>query len=374
MNVIPIHKPKERLTSLDVLRGLTVAAMILVNTPGNWQEVYAPLEHSKWNGCTPTDIVFPCFLFMAGISITFSLDSKRSDHSAQKDVLIKALRRMLLLIGFGLAIQLCYHFDFTHLRFPGVLQRIGLVYFIAVFLFLKLNDRMLSYLFVLLLISYYLLLLYVPTPEGTGNLDPGSNLAAYIDTLVFSPQHLYRFAKTDPCGLLGTLPSTASTLSGILVGRRIKRPDQTKDKLKWLLAAGTISIAAGLLWAIVFPLNKALWTSSYVLYTSGICTLCLTIFYYIIDIKGHKSYTWIFIVFGSNALAAYILSEVLPALIDLFKYHSVTQTVQGMKLFYILYSNLFIPKIASLLSALTFTILIWLIMLVFYKRKIIIKI
>jgi predicted acyltransferase len=368
---------KDRLMSLDVFRGITVAAMIIVNTPGDWNQVYEPLEHSKWNGCTPTDIVFPSFLFMVGISIAFSLESKRALIHEHGKIMLKALRRMLLLIAFGLSIQLVYHFDFYNLRFPGVLQRIGVVYFISVFLFLKVSDRVLMYVFALLLVGYYLLMAFIPVPgEIISSLNPDNNWVSYIDNLIFTSHHLYRFAKTDPCGLLSTLPAIASTLYGIFVGQWIKRTDVNhQNKVKALFLAGFIFNVLGLITDLFFPINKALWTSSYVLYTSGICTICLTICYWLIDVKGYKKGWWPFLVFGSNALAAYILSEVLPALIDIFKYHDDGRAVSGMKVLYaVVYSMLFLPRVASLLSAVSFTILIWLIMLIFYKRKIIIKI
>ena len=366
-----------RLQSLDIFRGITIAAMILVNTPGDWNHIYPPLEHSKWNGCTPTDLVFPSFLFMVGVSIVYALQKKKDEIRLHKGILLTALRRMVLLIAIGLGIQLFNHFDFYHLRFPGVLQRIGVVYFVSALLYIKFSSKALSFTLAIALIGYYLVMTFVPVPDGhSANLEPGTNIAAYIDRLVFSIDHLNRFTKTwDPVGLLSTIPAVGTTLFGVKVGVWLRRTDiDTPNKTVWLLIAGIFSIVAGLITDLFFPINKALWTSSYVLYSSGICTLGLTITYWFADIKLYGKALWPFLVFGTNAISAYILSEIMPGIISLIKVHHNNHGIPGMKL---LYSQLFLPYLspenASLLSAVCFVLFIWLIMYPLYKKRILIK-
>jgi predicted acyltransferase len=353
-----------RLQSLDLFRGLTVAAMILVNSPGDWGHIYPILEHSQWNGCTPTDLVFPSFLFMVGISIVFSLESKKSELTEHAAILIRAFRRMIILIALGLGIQLFYHFDFVHLRLPGVLQRIGIVYFISTVMYLKCSSKFLDLFFVLALGIYYLLMTHVSLPDGTPpNLQPGTNLAAWIDRFVFSVDHLNKTAKTwDPLGLLSTLPAVGSTIIGIKVGERLRKSTlNDKTPVAYLLGGGVLLIIAGLTVNVFFPINKPLWSSSYVLYAGGWCTVVFTLVYWYADVSQRGKWLWPFLVFGTNAISAYVLSEIVPGLIDVK----------------IIYREVFVhflsPVNASLASAMVFVILIWLIMLVLYKRKILIK-
>lgn len=365
-----------RLQSLDIFRGITIAAMILVNTPGDWGHIYAPLEHSKWNGCTPTDLVFPSFLFMVGISIVYALQKKKIIKDLHKGIIIKAFKRMVLMICIGLAIQLLYNFDFRHLRFPGVLQRIAVVYFVATVCYLKFNNRALYYIFFTALVSYYIIMVFIPIPDGhLANLEPSTNMAAYIDRFVFSVDHLNHSTKTwDRVGLLSTIPAIGTTLFGIKVGEWIKRTDvDSENKTVWLFIAGIAAIIAGLAANLFFPINKSLWTSSYVLYSAGICTLGLTITYWFVDVNKQNKYLWPFLVLGTNAITAYILSEIVPGFINFIKLNSNGQRVTGMKLLYSQLSPYFSPKNASLLSAVCFVLFIWLIMYPLYKKNIIIK-
>lgn len=369
---------KSRLLSLDFFRGLTIAGMILVNTPGDGDQVYAPLEHSKWNGCTPTDLVFPCFLFMVGVSIVYALESKKASPGNHRPIIFGALRRMLILIGLGLSIFLFYRPDFAHLRFPGVLQRIGVVYFICSLLYLKTSERTRDWLFVVILVSYYFVLNYMPVPDGhPANLIPEFNLAAWVDRAVFSTDHTYRFTKQwDPVGLLSTWPAIGTTLLGIRVGSILKKVGQdVNEKCVHLFLIGVTAIVLGLVTDLFFPINKSLWTSSYVLYTGGICTLGLTSAFWIIDVKGYKKYAWVFLVFGTNAISAYVLSEIMPGLINFLGILHHGHSVRGMKYLYeVILLPIFSPRNASLLSACIFVALIWLIMYILYKRKIVIKI
>jgi predicted acyltransferase len=369
---------KPRLLSLDFFRGFTIAAMILVNTPGDYDHVYAPLEHSKWNGCTPTDLVFPFFLFMVGVSIVYALDSKKTAAENHGKIIAGALRRMFILIALGLGIFLFYRFNFSHLRFPGVLQRIGVVYFIATLLYLKTSQRTRDWLIAIILVSYYLMLHYIPVPDGhLPNLSPEFNLAAWVDRTVFTTNHLYRYTKLwDPVGLLSTWPAIATALFGIRVGALLKQTDVDVNKkcIRLLLIGGGATIL-GLIANVFFPINKQLWSSSYVLYSGGLCTLGLTAAFWIIDVKGHKKYVWLFTVFGINAISAYVLSEIMPGLINFLRLPHNGGFVSGMKYFYqVVFLPHFSPVNASLLSACVFVIFIWFIMYILYKKKVVIKI
>jgi predicted acyltransferase len=205
-----IFTKSPRLLSLDVFRGLTIAAMILVNDPGDWGHIYAPLEHSEWNGCTPTDLVFPFFLFMVGVSIVYSMESKKANGAGHSKIILTALRRAVTLILITYATQLIFRwtFDIAHLRLPGVLPRIALVYFICTILYLKTSQKTRDWIFAGVLIGYYIIMTFIPVPGvGYANLNPETNMGAWLDRLVFTTDHLWRSSRTwDPEGLLGTLP------------------------------------------------------------------------------------------------------------------------------------------------------------------------
>jgi predicted acyltransferase len=376
--MIENNRGKVRILSLDFFRGLTIASMILVNTPGDGDHVYAPLQHSEWHGCSPTDLVFPFFLFMVGVSIVYALSTKKLDASNHNKIILGASRRMLILIALGLSIFLFSRFDFTHLRFPGVLQRIGIVYFISTIIYLKTAQRTRDWLFGMLLVIYYLLLTYVPIPDGHApNLTPHHNVAAWLDRAIFTTNHMYRHTVYwDPVGLLSTLPAIATALFGIRVGEVLKRKDISVNKVcGTLLIVGITATILGLLADKIFPINKQLWTSSYVLYTGGLCTIGLTAAYWLIDVKGYKRFTWIFVVFGTNAISAYVLAEFMPGIIDLIKFHINEATVGGRTFIYeTLFAPHFSPINASLFFACAFVLFIWLIMYIMYRRKIIIKV
>ncbi|MBL4674857.1 MAG: DUF1624 domain-containing protein [Mucilaginibacter sp.] len=369
---------KMRLVSLDFFRGLTIAAMILVNTPGDEEHAYAPLKHSTWNGCTPTDLVFPFFLFMVGVSIVYALQGKRADGANHPKIIRGALRRMLILIGVGLSIFLFYKFDFAHLRFPGVLQRIGVVYFIATIIYLKTTAKLRYWLLGIILISYYAIMNFIPIPDGhPANLEPQYNLAAWLDRTVFSLNHMYKYANGwDPVGLLSTWPAIATALFGIVVGEVLK--DETlsaKTKCSRLLIIGFCATVSGLLADIVFPINKQLWSSSYALYTGGLATLGLTAAYWLIDVKGYKKIAWFFVVFGSNAISAYVLSEIMPGIINFIEIQHNGINMRGMGF---VYETVFLQYLssanASLLFSTSFVLLIWLGMYLLYRKNIIIKV
>ncbi|XHR92983.1 acyltransferase family protein [Mucilaginibacter sp. UC70_90] len=365
---------RPRLLSLDFFRGFTVAAMILVNDPGDWGHIYWPLEHSKWNGCTPTDLVFPFFLFMVGVSIVYAMESKKADIANHNKLLLSILRRTLIIIALGVCLPLINDFQFAHLRFPGVLQRIGLVFGITALLYVKTGIRTQVIIAVSCLIGYYLLMTLAPVPGfGTPNLEPATNLGAWIDRSVFTENHLWSSSKTwDPEGLLGTIPSVATCLLGVFTGTWLKMGKlATRADLLKIMGAGIVLIILALIWNPFFPINKQLWTSSFVLLTAGLAINILALSYWFIDIKGNKALLPPFLAFGRNAIAAYVLADIIPALIAAIP-------VGKTNLWSFTYNHLFVPYLspenASLAGAILTVLIIFIPVWILYKRNITIKV
>ena len=333
------HKP-ERLLSLDFFRGLTVAAMILVNNPGSWGHIYAPLAHAEWHGCTPTDLVFPFFLFIVGVSIAYAMGSKKLDVSSHNKTMLKALKRALTLFGLGLLLAIFPRnfstFDLvdslSNLRIPGVLQRIGVVFFISSIIFLKASEKNIFRIIILILVSYWALMTFVPVPGvGYPNLEKETNLGAWLDRTILTEAHLWKSAKTwDPEGILSTLPAIATGLFGVLVGVYLKRKEiDSSTKIAWLFSVGVLATLAGLFWDLQFPINKALWTSSYVLYTGGLATIVLALSYWIIDVNKYNRFTKPFVVYGVNAITVFFLSGLMPRLVNMIKIKQTDGTEVG---------------------------------------------
>lgn len=365
-----------RFVSLDAFRGMTIAGMILVNTPGSWAYVYPPLRHAEWHGATPTDLVFPFFLFIVGAAMAFSF--ARFDYELSGRSALKIGRRVLIifLIGFVLG-----WFPFTRalsdLRIPGVLQRIALAYGLAsiVCLYFKGRTRPLIWAMVAGLLSYWLLLIL----GGTG--DPYSlegNLVLKIDRALLGSSHLYGGfgIPFDPEGLLSTIPSAVTVLLGFMTGAKLRNEGDRVGAVAALLLTGTGLIVAGLIWDWFFPINKPLWTSSYVLYTAGIAMCVLAWFVWLIDHKGYQRWAHPFIVFGMNPLFAYVLSIFwVKVLLYLVKLPADGESVNGYRW---LFTQVFEPMAGSMfgsfLFAVTHVIAIWLVTYVMYRRKIFVKI
>ena len=367
-----------RMVSLDVFRGMTIAGMILVNNPGDWGAIYSPLEHAAWHGWTPTDLVFPFFLFIVGVSITLALSPRRAETGgATRDVYLKILRRTLIIFGLGLFLAGFPSFDLSTIRIPGVLQRIAVCYLVASLIFLKTNWRVHLGVAVALLLGYWALMTLVPVPGfGAGALDSKEgNLAAYVDRAVFG-QHVWRFAKVyDPEGLLSTLPAIATTLAGVFTGHVLRARRPPFEKVSAMFVAGAAFVVLGWAWNYWFPVNKALWTSSYVLLTAGMALQLLAVCYWLVDVKGYRRWALPFIVFGTNALALYFLAELWANLISII---SFTRGGVAVPLQTLLYENLFAswaaPKNASLAYAVC-TVLFWLgVMTLLYRRRVFIKV
>lgn len=301
---------KDRLLSLDAFRGATVAGMILVNNPGDWSAVYPPLEHAPWHGWTPTDLIFPFFLFIVGASLAFS---RRTTFAA-------AAKRSLILFGLGVFMAAFPFFDLRTVRIPGVLQRIALCYLAAWGARRLLKPGGMAALASALLVFYFVLMTRVASPDApTPNLEPGTNLAAYFDRLLL-PGHLWKQTQTwDPEGPLSTIPAIATTLLGVLAGLWLTSERKPRVKVTGLIAGGALLMVAGLAWGEVFPINKNLWTSSYVLFTGGMAACLFGSFYGIADVLGRKSWTGPFVVFGVNAILVFVGSGLLAKSLALAK-------------------------------------------------------
>ncbi|SDF40285.1 Predicted acyltransferase [Mucilaginibacter pineti] len=369
---------RPRLLSLDFFRGFTVAAMILVNDPGDWGHIYWPLEHSKWNGCTPTDLVFPFFLFMVGVSIVYAMQAKKTGEAGHGKVILSILRRTLIIFLLGVCLPLIGNFEFAHLRIPGVLQRIGVVFGITAILYLKTGVRTQIIIAVSCLIGYYLLMTLVPVPGfGQPNLDPETNLGAWVDRLVFTSNHLWGQSKTwDPEGLLGTIPAIGTCLLGVFTGTWLKSDKlKTGSQILGLTGTGALLVIGGLIWNTFFPINKALWTSSFVLLTAGLAIIILSISYWLIDVKGYKKLIPPFLAFGRNAIAAYVLADVIPSLLSVIpvSYHGQKSNVWSW-MYFTFFTPYLSPINASLASAILTVIIIFIPVWILYIKKITVKI
>ena len=354
--------PQQRLLSLDILRGMTVAGMILVNN--GYGQSYEPLKHSVWNGMTPCDLVFPFFLFIVGVSIYLSLSKCQFQWSGE--VARKILRRTLLLFVIGLAINWLDHAIegewacFGHLRVWAVLQRIALSYGIASLLVLMINHRYVPYVIICLLLGYALILLL-----GNGYAADESNILARVDRALFGSDHLYRKSPVDPEGLLGTISSVAHVLIGFYAGRCIRQASSVSDKVMALFIWGTVLIIGGYLLSFGMPLNKRIWSPSYVMVTCGLASSLLALLMVVIDIRGKRKWCTFFQVFGVNPLFLYVSSEVLAIVlghvgVSEMVYRGISGVISH-------------PQTASLCYALYFVGLNFLIGYLLYRKRIYIK-
>lgn len=359
----------KRIASVDILRGITIAAMILVNTPGTWDHVYAPLRHAEWHGLTPTDLVFPFFLFIVGISIYFAYKEKKASSKIYKKIMIRSLK----LIGLGLFLNLFVPYipffqDLSTVRIPGVLQRIGIVFGIASFLYLHCNWKQLIAIGVSILIGYGFFMGYVPLPNDaapTFDRSP-NNWANYIDVLLLK-NHIWQ-PDYDPEGILSTLPALVTTLIGILIGKLL----DTKNDLLIICVTAIALLFIGYTIHFWFPINKAIWSSSFVLVTAGWATTILTIVYYFRDLKQIKFGT-IFKYIGMNSIVIYFLSVCIAKSMYLIKV-TPHDNVHGY-LYETLFVHTFLPEEASsLIYALSVVFCYGVLAYILYRKRIFIKV
>jgi predicted acyltransferase len=398
-----------RVLSIDVLRGLTIALMILVNDPGDWAHTYTQLDHAPWNGFTLTDFVFPNFLFLVGASIIFSLQSRIARGDSKKTLALHILRRASLIFAIKMFLTAFPYFHYTHFRIYGVLTRIALCYLVAGLICLVTQRvRTLVTITAALLIGYWILMRFVPVP-GLGTpthdfpiLDPDRNLTAWLDRAISaftqSTIHtgtLYEHTR-DPEGLLSTLPAIATTLIGSLTGLWLRRVETRNEYrlpssitrthcLNGLIVTGIVSIAVGLLWNLSFPINKNLWTSSFVLYAAGWSLLTLALCYWLIDMRrlndtpAGKALLWPWLVFGSNAITAFVVSNLIVKIMLWIRVpHSFSTTGKPVTVWLWTYHHLFARNGSTNITSLAFAIAVvaacflpnWLL----YRKRIFLKV
>jgi predicted acyltransferase len=361
-----------RLVSLDVFRGLTIAGMVLVNNPGSWENIYWPLEHASWHGWTPTDLVFPFFVFIVGIAIPLAFARRVESGGSKRDLYWKITRRTLIIFGIGLFLNGLPYFGLAEYRIPGVLQRIAVCYFLASIIFLNTKVRTQIVITIGLLIAYRLLLKFVPAPGfGAGDLTKEGSLPSFVDRVVFGT-HVWAQAKVyDPEGLLSTIPALATALMGVLTGQWLRTEKPRMEKAAGMFVVGAVCVAIGWGWNYFFVINKALWTSSYVLFTGGLALQFLALCYWLIDIKGYRKWTMPFEVFGLNAIALYVVADLIAILLGTVKVGGDTSL--GGWIYDHLFASWASPINASLAFALTFVLVCWVLMWILYRRKIFLK-
>ncbi|MBK7704725.1 MAG: DUF5009 domain-containing protein [Acidobacteria bacterium] len=427
---------QNRLVALDVFRGMTIAGMVLVNNPGTWSAIYGPLQHAPWHGITPTDYIFPFFLFIVGVAIPIAL-GKRLAEGVTGKVYWKILSRAAIIFALGLFLPafpiinlgesdisnvsklvlmlatmgavffwligrnrealasllflviafLGFYFtgskvpfiNVETLRIPGVLQRIAVCYAIVSILFLHFSWKRLTIIGVGALLVYWFLMTWIPVPgcEVTTIDNKACNLAAWLDIKIFTENHVWRSAKVfDPEGILSTIPACVTTISGVLTGMWLKTEKSDTEKVGGLFFFGVVLCAVGYCWNFWFPYNKALWTSSYVAYTSGLALCFLGFCYWLIDIKGYTKWTKPFVIFGMNALALFVFSGLLARVLGILKVTGPEGTAINVQKW--IFDTLFLPLASPINASLAFAvsyIVFWLfLMWLLYRKKIWIKV
>ncbi|MBN1781915.1 DUF5009 domain-containing protein [bacterium] len=380
-----MQSQSQRLMSLDVFRGLTIAGMILVNNPGNWDHVYRPLLHAEWHGWTPTDLIFPFFLFIVGISIKLSLDKYLKLGKSRSVILPRIFRRTALLFVLGLILQGFPHYDLSVIRIPGVLPRISVCYLLVSLLYLAhvktaggrlyFSPQFMLWTGLGFLAFYYVLMQFVPVPGyGSGRWDsPEGNLAAYIDRAVFGA-HLWRLSRIwDPEGLLSTLPALTTTITGVICAWWLKLQHQNRlQKLSMLFIAGAAGILIAYACSLLVPINKNLWTPSFVFLSSGFASLVLGACVWLVDMKSWKRWAQSFVVLGSNAITVYFLSSIAGVIL------AMVHISGDMSIKLWLYQSVFDPVFGATLGSLMYAliyVLFWVgVMAVLYVHRVFIRV
>jgi predicted acyltransferase len=368
-------KTTPRLVSLDIFRGMTVAFMIIVNTPGSWKFVYPPLRHAEWHGCTPTDLVFPFFLFIVGVSLWFSMQKYGNEINAGS--VLRILRRTVTIFLLGLFLTIFPYFlskDYSQLRIMGVLQRIAIAYGLGAIICLTVRRDYLWIVLAFILLAYWGVLAFF------GGEDPFSledNFARKVDLAILGANHVYKGfgVPFDPEGLLSTIPATGNVILGYFAGAVLgKAPARSVNAMK-LLLLGAAMTGIGLLWSLWFPLNKPLWTSSYVLFSSGIAMAVLALIFWISDVAGFTSWGGFFKVFGSNALFSFFLAGIwTKTMLYLVRIPAGEETIT---LYNWIYRKICVPLAGDMNGSLMFALLqmliIWLFAYFLYRKKIFVR-
>jgi len=400
--VAPLAPRRERLLSLDVFRGLTIAGMLLVNNPGTWSAIFPPLEHAEWNGWTPTDLIFPFFLFIVGITTHLSLSARRARGDDDSAVVKQILRRgiIIYLLGFAMAMFPFYQwgtiasipnatpwdrilYRIEHVRILGVLPRIAIVYICAGLLTLKTTLKQQIIIIATLLFGYWFAMTLIPVP---GEHEIGAvllnthdrNLAAWLDRAILGTNHTWSGSVTfDPEGPMSTIPAIATAMLGVIAGRWIVQKEKPLlERISGMFAAGAIGMMVGLMWNWAFPINKNLWTSSYVIFTAGMACVAIATIMWIVDYCNVKWWTKPFVIYGVNPIVAFVGSGVLARLI--YTLWHVSYNGKSVAIQDAIYQMLFLPwlppRVASLAFAVSFVLLWYGILTVLYRRNIILKV
>jgi predicted acyltransferase len=399
--------PKERLLSLDVFRGLTIAGMLLVNDPGSWGAIYAPLEHAEWNGWTPTDLIFPFFVFIVGITTHLSMESRRARGATDGEIRRSIIRRGVIIFLLGAFMAGFPFFTWTaipghpdagiftrigdrllHWRIMGVLARIGVVYIISALIAQRTNVRQQIITIICLLYGYWFVMAALPVPDSgvIGQLAiarPETTMAAYFDRLLLDwsrfglGNHNWASSVTwDPEGILSTVPAVATAMFGILCGRWIGTRRPLEERLNGMFAVGAIGMMVGLMWNWSFPINKSIWTSSYVMFTAGMAAVALAAIMWVVDVKGVRVWTKPFVIYGMNPILAFVGSGVMARIIYTLiqvNYHGKRVALETA-IYQSAYASWLEPKNASLAFALTFVLFWYGIVYVLYRNRIFLKV
>ncbi len=360
----------QRLISLDAMRGFTIAAMIMVNFPGSEEYVFAPLRHTKWNGLTFTDLIAPTFLYIIGVSIVLAYSKKLVSNGPKTELYKKIVFRSIKIFAVGMFLNMLPDFNFAELRYTGTLHRIAIVFLVCAILYLKTTQKFQIILFFTILVGYHLAMNFIPTPGlGRVMLEPGNNLAAWVDQQ-YMPGTMWQ-GNWDPEGILSTFPSIATCLSGIFAGNLIISRFTPNEKANYLMSLGFVTLIAGYFWSLSFPVNENLWSSSFVLVTSGFASILLGAVYFFVDINKRVFGTFVGVVFGANAITVYVLADLFALFFYIAKFGEKTfneHAVAGL-------INLGLqPELASMLFAICFVSINFIPALWLYRKKIFIKI
>ncbi len=362
----------ERLISLDAMRGFTIAVMILVNFPGSWDHVYTPLLHSEWNGLSFTDLVAPFFLFIVGVSVVLAYSRRLEMKTPRKILYGRILLRSFNIFAVGIllnALALFPEFDFSEMRWTGTLPRIALVFMACALIFLNTGWKGQAWTGGIILVAYWLVMTLLPTPgEGRVMLEPGINIAAWIDSHLL-PGRMWQ-GTWDPESILSTFPAIVSGITGMLAGHLLLSSRTKEEKALVLMVTGSIFAAVGYFWSLTFPLIESLWTSSFVLVTSGMAALTLGAAYYLVDIRGFRRGTLPGIIFGANAITAYVLGDILAVFFYLLpvRIHTLNE-----HFLVALTSTGFAPEFASMIYAVLFVGIVFIPVWLLYRKRIFIK-